>query len=98
MSTGARQDGPVNARGTLVGWTLPLKCCSGDSSSPQLPTPSVCPVPLCCALLNRGTAAPRCLSWCACVGTGCGSHAGLLQTQPQDLGSLQVWPVPPTGL
>lgn len=28
----------------------------------------MCPVPLCCALLNRGTAAPRCLSWCGCRG------------------------------
>lgn len=98
MSAGARWDGPVHARGTLLGWTLPLECCSGDSSSLQLPTPSVCPVPLCHALLNRGTAAPRCLSCCGCVGTGCRSRGGSLQTQPQDLGSLQVCPVPQTGL
>lgn len=32
--------------------------------------PGVRPVPLCHALLNRGTAAPRCLSWCGCAGSG----------------------------
>lgn len=32
--------------------------------------PGVRPVPLCHALLNRGAAAPRCLSWRGCAGSG----------------------------
>lgn len=54
----------------MPGWTPLIECCSGDFLSPQLLTPGERPVPLCHALLNRGTAAPRCSSWRGCAGSG----------------------------